>query len=89
LFVTEENMARFREDPEAFAPQYGGYCAYAMAQDRLAASNPDAWTVYEDKLYLNNNLSGRDRWRRDRDALITGADEHWPDHLLEIQSRGR
>lgn len=52
-FASAENIELFMANPEAYAPQYGGYCAFAMASGYIASSVPDAWTIHEDKLYLN------------------------------------
>ena len=80
-FSTEENRALFAADPEAYAPQYGGYCAYAVANGYTAKTEPDAWTVNEGKLYLNFNRSIRRRWERNIPGYITSADANWPSVL--------
>ena len=64
-FASAANRDMFAAAPETYAPQYGGYCAYAMSNGYIAPTDPDAWTVYEGKLYLNYNLSVRERWSRD------------------------
>jgi YHS domain-containing protein len=60
-FASAENMELFMANPEAYAPQYGGYFAFAMASGYLASSVPDAWTIHEDKLYLNFSTGVRRR----------------------------
>ena len=87
LFATEETRDRFIEDPERYAPQYGGYCAYALSQNKLVGTDPDAWTIYENKLYLNNSIKGREKWLQETDDYITKADEYWPAHLQRLLSR--
>jgi hypothetical protein len=77
-FASVENRDRFAADPEAFAPQYGGYCAFAMSSGYIAKTDPDAWTVYDGKLYLNYNLVVRDQWSQDIPGNIKRADGHWP-----------
>ena len=67
-------------DPVA-APQYGGYCAYAASKGAIAMTVPEAWTIYDDKLYLNYSESVRDIWRRDIPGNILLADGNWPDIL--------
>ena len=54
-FVNSQNLNEFKSNPEAFAPQYGGYCAYGVADGHKATTSPDAWTIVEGKLYLNYN----------------------------------
>jgi len=77
-FASQANLDLFVADPEAYAPQYGGYCAYAMAKGYLADIDPEAWTVYQDKLYLNYSKSVREQWNADRDRFIQQADANWP-----------
>ncbi len=81
-FATEANMSAFEMNPTAYAPQYGGYCAYALAQGALASTDPQAWTLHEGKLYLNFSLEVRQTWVQDIPGYITKADSHWPQVLL-------
>lgn len=78
-FATAANRDAFAAEPERWAPQYGGYCAFAMANGQVASTIPEAWSIHEDKLYLNFNLDVRERWERDRDNLIVRADVEWPE----------
>lgn len=80
-FASAENRDLFLSAPEDYAPQYGGYCAFAMAQGALASTAPDAWTIHKGKLYLNFSLGVRGLWREDPDGLIELADGYWPDVL--------
>ena len=89
LFATKETRDRFIEDPERYAPRYGGYCAYALSQNKLVGTDPDAWTIYGDRLYLNNNLNGRERWRKDKKGYISKADAFWPEHLERILAKAK
>jgi len=76
-FSTPEHLALFKSDPTKYAPQYGGYCAWAMASDQRAPGNAPFWTVYKGKLYLNYDQSVMDTWVQDKDAFIQQADLHW------------
>ena len=78
LFSSAENKAMFDTDPEKFAPKYGGYCAYAVSKGGTATTSPDAWTVYEDRLYLNFNTTVRGIWSQDKPGNIAKADANWP-----------
>ena len=89
LFATDETRERFIEDPERYAPRYGGYCAYALSQNKLVGTDPDAWTIYDDRLYVNNNLKGRERWREDKDGYIAKADAYWPGHLEKLLAKAK
>lgn len=77
LFSSAENLALFKNDPVKYAPQYGGYCAWAMSNDKRAPGNSPFWTIYNDKLYLNYDQNVLDTWRADKDAFIQKADLHW------------
>lgn len=77
-FASAANRDAFKANPARYAPQYGGYCAYAMSEDAVAPTDPAAWTVYKGKLYLNYSRSVRSLWRRDRDRRIGDADRNWP-----------
>ena len=77
-FASEANRSRFLENPELFAPQYGGYCAYAVSQGSIAKTEPDAFTIHDGKLYLNYDLAVQRIWRWDVPGNIEAADENWP-----------
>lgn len=80
-FATAENLARFQEEPDRFAPQYGGYCAWAVSQGKLAPGRPKFANIVDGKLYLNFNGSVERRWLKDTDGFIAAADEQWPEIL--------
>jgi hypothetical protein len=77
-FSSDANRTRFIADPEAFAPQYGGYCAWAVAQGYTAPIDPEAWKVVDNRLYLNANRSVQQRWEADIPGFIARANENWP-----------
>ena len=77
-FVSEENRAKFEADPMAYAPQYGGYCAYAVSQGYTASTAPEAWSIVDGKLYLNFSTGVRRRWLQDVPGHIAAADANWP-----------
>ncbi|MCC5972154.1 MAG: YHS domain protein [Pararhodobacter sp.] len=78
-FVSEANRDAFLAAPEDYAPQYGGFCAWAMSQGYRAPINPHAWTVVEGRLYLNASTRVHRRWTRDMEAHIERADANWPE----------
>lgn len=77
-FASAANMAKFEANPEAYAPQYGGYCAYAASKGGIATTAPEAWTIFEGKLYLNYSLNVRQIWSEDIPENIARADANWP-----------
>jgi YHS domain-containing protein len=77
-FANVQNKAAFEANPEKYAPQYGGYCAYAVSKGATAKGDPEAWTVVDGKLYLNFSTGVRETWRQDISANISAADANWP-----------
>jgi len=77
-FSSAENLAAFEAAPEKYAPQYGGYCAWAVSQNYTASGNPKNWSIVEDKLYLNYNDEIQKRWEKDIPGFIAKANENWP-----------
>ena len=78
-FASAENKAKFEKSPDMFAPQYGGYCAYAVAQGKTAGIDPDQWSIVDGKLYLNYNAAIQNKWLGKRDQFIVDADREWPE----------
>jgi YHS domain-containing protein len=76
-FVSLEHKTAFEAAPARYAPQYGGYCAYAAAQGAKASIEPEQFTVFNDKLYLNYNTDVRVRWNQDRENYVSKADAYW------------
>ncbi|MHC1701954.1 MAG: YHS domain-containing (seleno)protein [Humidesulfovibrio sp.] len=77
-FSSAEHLRLFSENPEKYAPRYGGYCAYAVAQGTTAGINPEAWSIVEGRLYLNYSKSVRETWLKNTRGYIEQADRNWP-----------
>lgn len=80
-FSTEQNLQEFIQNPEKYAPQYGGYCAWAVSNGYTAKIDPYAWHIHDGKLYLNYSKSVQSTWQNDIPGNIAKADSNWP-HLL-------
>jgi YHS domain-containing protein len=80
-FSSAENLKLFSESPEKYAPQFGGYCAYAVSQNYTYATEPDAFTILDGKLYLNANKKTSLHWNSKRDEYIPAAVKNWPEVL--------
>lgn len=78
-FASQEHLDLFTADPAKYAPQYGGYCAWATSQGYLANGDPKVWTIWEDKLYLNFNEEVKEKWVQDIPGYVKLADENWPE----------
>ena len=81
LFSSAQNKAAFEADPAAYAPQYGGYCAFAMSKGYVAPTVPEAWSIVDGKLYLNYSTGVRRQWSQDIPGNIAAANGHWPKPL--------
>lgn len=76
-FANAANAARFAANPDAFAPQFGGHCAWAMSRGYLAPGDPLAYTLVDGKLYLNFNRDVRAMWLKERDTNIANGHKNW------------
>jgi YHS domain-containing protein len=83
-FASAENRDKFAADPAKYAPQYGGYCAWAVSQGYTATIDPQAWAIVDDKLYLNYSLDVQKQWQQDVPGNITKADANWPGIRTEL-----
>ncbi|MEM7218587.1 MAG: YHS domain-containing (seleno)protein [Pseudomonadota bacterium] len=84
-FASIENRELFSADPARYAPQYGGYCAFAVSHGFTKSVDPDLWHIVDGKLYLNFNKRADRKWLRNRDAAIGRADSNWPTVLLACE----
>ena len=80
-FSTAEHLALFQANPESYAPQYGGYCAWAVAHGYTARGNPKNWTIFDGKLYLNYNDKVQADWMKDVPGYVAKGDANWPQVL--------
>jgi YHS domain-containing protein len=76
-FSTKENRDLFAANPEQYAPQYDGWCAWAMTESRLAVTDPEVWKIIDGKLYLNCSQEAYGKWSRDIPGHIKKADAIW------------
>ena len=79
LFSSQENLDKFKASPDSFAPQFGGYCAYAVSEGHTAAGDPYAWKVVDGKLYLNYSPDVKKMWEQDQSTRIVKANKNWPE----------
>lgn len=79
-FASAAHRDAFAADPEAYAPQYGGYCAWAVAaKEQLYSTQPENWAVRNGKLYLNFNDGVQATWNEDPEGFIETGDQVWPE----------
>lgn len=83
LFASAEHRDLFMANPAKYAPQYGGYCAWAAAQGKSASGDPEFWKIVDGKLYLNYDAAVQKKWEADIAGFIKAADVNWPKVLNE------
>jgi YHS domain-containing protein len=76
-FKDQANLEVFKSNPEKYAPQFGGYCAYGVSEDHKSPTEPAAFTIVDNKLYLNYSLKVKQLWLKDRDNHIVKAESNW------------
>ena len=86
-FASAENLAAFKNDPTRYAPQFGGYCAWAVSQHYLAPGDPEYWKVVDGRLYLNANARAKELWEADQADAIKRGHANWPAVLTDNQDR--
>ena len=77
-FASEENKKLFEENPARYAPQFGGFCAYAVSKGYTASIDPAAFQIVDGRLLLQNSLSVRDKFSKDTAGNVRKADANWP-----------
>jgi len=82
-FTSEENRDLFKQDPDKYLPQYGGFCAFGTAMGVKVDGDPDLWKIVDGKLYLNLSKSIQERWNGDIPGFVTTADGKW-DGLKDV-----
>ena len=78
-FANQKNLDAFKANPEKFAPQFGGYCAYGLATGHKAPTDPEAWLIADGKLYLNYNKDVQKMWKQKQAEYIETANKKWPE----------
>ncbi len=77
LFSSRENLEAFRANPDTFAPQFGGFCAYGASEQHKSPTDPEAWTIADGKLYLNYSHKVKQLWLPDTAKRIPAAVAYW------------
>lgn len=86
-FASAEARDRFAANPDAFAPQFGGYCAWAVSQNYIAPGDPEVWRIVDGRLYLNFNERAKELWEADLAGAIGRGKANWPGVLQNADNR--
>lgn len=76
-FKNQANLEAFKLNPLQFAPQFGGFCAYGVSENHKSPTDPMAFTIVDNKLYLNYNTKVKEIWSKDIKGNIAKAETHW------------
>ena len=81
-FTSQSHLDTFKANPKQYLPEYGGYCAYAIAEKGKKVSvDPETFEIRDGKLYLFYNSWGNntlESWlKKDVKALVIKADQSW------------
>jgi len=82
-FASAEHRDRFVKEPERYAPQFGGYCAYAVSQGHTADGDPNVWRIVDGRLYLNYSAQVKKMWEQDVPGNIAKGRQNWPGVLAK------
>jgi YHS domain-containing protein len=77
-FTSPANRDAFLANPQKYAPVFGGYCAYGVANGHKVSVDPEAFRVVNDRLYLNYSKGVQKKWLADVPGNIAKADANWP-----------
>ena len=83
LFASAAHRDAFKAEPERYAPQFGGYCAYAVSKGHAVKSKPEIWSIVDGKLYLNLGPGAQTKWEKDLPGNIIRAASNWPAALID------
>jgi len=86
-FASAEARDLFAADPKAYAPRFGGYCAWAVSQNYLAPGDPNIWRIVDGRLYLNFNARAKLLWEADLVNAIARGNANWPRVLETADNR--
>ncbi|GAB3505800.1 YHS domain-containing (seleno)protein [Emticicia fontis] len=78
LFSSQSNLDTFKANPTKYAPQFGGFCAFGVSENHKSPTDPNAWTIVDDKLYLNYSKKVKELWSKDIPTRIKKANDNWP-----------
>jgi hypothetical protein len=82
-FATAEHRDQFAKEPERYAPEFGGYCAYAVSRGYTADGDPSVWRIVDGRLYLNYSTEAKRLWEQDVPGNIMKGRQNWPGVLAK------
>lgn len=77
FFSSDENKTSFINNPQQYAPQFGGYCGFAVSTGFSATANPEVFKIRNDKPYLFNNADVVAEAEKGGESFWTTAESNW------------
>ena len=77
-FATVAHRDMFKGDPVHYVPQFGNFCAMALAKGELIQANPENWLINDGKLYVfgKGPPAGPVLFQKDLAANISKANQN-------------
>jgi YHS domain-containing protein len=79
-FSSRDSLAEFSKNPQAFVPQFGGFCSFAMSKGFTADANPQAFALVDDQLFVFDSEGVRDSWKEAQGDNIAKGRGNWERH---------
>ena len=76
-FASKANLKTFKKNPDRYAPQFGGFCAFGVSVGAKFDGDPTLWKIVDGKLYFNLNPDIQINWLKDLSGNIRKADGNW------------
>jgi len=84
-FINDENRQTFRDNPENYAPEYGGHGAWAVSVGEFLRGDPRIFTITDNRLYLFYSEGTKDKWLKNQSFLKQRAERVWAENLPGMQ----
>jgi YHS domain-containing protein len=77
-FSSIDNKKVFEQEPDKYAPAFGGYCAYAVSEGTTAPVDVTTFQILHGRLVLNKNHDILELFNQDREPRYQKAITNWP-----------
>ena len=84
LFASKENQERFSKNPEKFLPEFNGYCAQSLVEDKLVEADPKLFLIDEGKLYFFSKPQALAKWQLEKESNYTRANKRWKYEAVKL-----
>jgi YHS domain-containing protein len=78
-FKSAEHRMLFVNDPDHYAPQFGGHCTIMVSRGEKYEADPEAWTIADGKLYVFSDKKGVPFFEQQTASIVEKAAKNWPE----------